>query len=58
MATRFLDNLTRVIAACSQPGPFVYAVHTNCIERFPLSSQQSPSVTKAHCGMGVAAPYW
>ena len=38
MAARFLDNLTRIATACSQPGPFIYAVHKNRIERLALST--------------------
>jgi len=39
MAARFLDNLTRITVACSQPGPFIYAVHKNRIERLPLGNR-------------------
>ncbi len=39
MAVRFLDNLTRITVACSQPGPFIYAVHKNRIERLPLGNR-------------------
>ncbi len=39
MAARFLDNLARITTACSQPGPFIYAVHKNRIERLPLSNR-------------------
>ncbi|MGH8929461.1 MAG: hypothetical protein ACRDZO_02180 [Egibacteraceae bacterium] len=37
MTRRFLDNLPAITAACSQPGPFLYAVHTNRIVRLQLS---------------------
>ncbi len=33
MAQRYLDNLPAIAAACAQPGPFMYAVHANRIER-------------------------
>ena len=36
MARRFVDNLPAMVRACSQPGPFIYAVHANRIERLPL----------------------
>lgn len=39
MAARFLDNLPRITAACSEPGPFIYAVHRTRIERLPLGSR-------------------
>lgn len=38
MALRFLDNLTRITAACEQPGPYIYAVHKNRIEELTLSN--------------------
>ena len=37
MAARYLDNLDAVTEACLEPGPFIYAVHTNRIERLPIS---------------------
>ena len=37
MVTRFLDNLDAITRACAEPGPFIYAVHRNRIERLPLS---------------------
>lgn len=37
MAERFLDNLAAMARACSDdPGPFIYAVHANRIERLRL----------------------
>jgi len=45
MAARFLDNLARSTTACSQPGPFFYAIHKNRIERLPLRNQLPHSVT-------------
>ena len=33
MAGRFIDNLDRIVAACREPGPFLYAVHVRRIER-------------------------
>ena len=36
MAARFLDNLDAIVAACRVPGPFIYAVHQNRIERLDL----------------------
>lgn len=38
MATRFLDNLARITAACGQPGPCIYAVHKNRIERLQVGT--------------------
>lgn len=32
MAARFIDNLDAITEACREPGPFIYAVHTNRIE--------------------------
>lgn len=37
MARRFLDNLDAIAQACADdPGPFIYAVHSNRIERLRL----------------------
>jgi PIN like domain len=36
MAQRFLDNLEGITAACAERGPFVYAVHSQRIERLHL----------------------
>lgn len=36
MAARFLDNLDAITTACAEPGPFIYAVHTNRIERLKI----------------------
>lgn len=36
MAARFLDNLDAITTACAAPGPFIYAVHTNRIERLKI----------------------
>jgi PIN like domain len=35
--SRLMHNLTAIIAACARPGPFVYRVHPNRIERLGLS---------------------
>jgi hypothetical protein len=37
MANRFLRNLERIEQACADPGPFIFAVHGNRIERLALS---------------------
>lgn len=35
-ASRFVDNLPRIVAACQRPGPFIYAVLSGRIElRYP-----------------------
>ena len=36
MARHFLDNLFRMTSACTEPGPFVYAVHEHRIEKLTL----------------------
>jgi hypothetical protein len=36
MAERFISNLDRITNACAEPGPFIYAVHKNRIERLPI----------------------
>ena len=36
MAARFLDNLPAITHACAEPGPFIYAVHQNRIERLAI----------------------
>ena len=33
MASRFLDNLAAITEQCQDPGPCIFAVHTNRIER-------------------------
>lgn len=33
MAQRYLDNLDGIASVCARPGPFMYAVHANRIER-------------------------
>jgi hypothetical protein len=38
MASRFLDRLPAIVAACSKPGPFLYAVHAARIEPLDLAS--------------------
>ena len=38
MAARYLDNLDAITQACQEPGPFIYAVHKNRIERLPLGT--------------------
>lgn len=36
MAARYLHHLDAIFKACSEPGPFIYAVHETRIERLPL----------------------
>lgn len=36
MADRFLRNLRRIVRACWQAGPFIYAVHESRIEKIPI----------------------
>jgi len=36
MARRYLDNLAAIARASAQPGPFLYAVHANRIERLDI----------------------
>ncbi len=36
MASRFLNNLDAITAACAEPGPFIYAIHANRIERLSI----------------------
>lgn len=36
MASRYLDSLDAIAAACAEPGPFIYAVHVNRIERLAI----------------------
>ncbi len=36
MAERYLTNLAAIADACEQPGPFMYAVHSNRIERLAM----------------------
>ncbi|WP_420435477.1 hypothetical protein [Candidatus Poriferisocius sp.] len=38
MAARYLGNLDAITQACQEPGPFIYAVHKNRIERLPLGT--------------------
>jgi len=38
MADRFLRNLDAMAQACSNPGPFFYAVYDTQIRQFPFSS--------------------
>ncbi|WP_419847498.1 hypothetical protein [Candidatus Poriferisocius sp.] len=38
MASRYLDNIDAITQACQEPGPFIYAVHKNRIERLPLGT--------------------
>ena len=37
MATRYLNNLDAIRAACAAPGPFLYAVHAAQITAVPIS---------------------
>jgi len=39
MAARFLRNLPRITSACRRPGPFIYAVHKNRIERLRIGDE-------------------
>ncbi|MGH9225369.1 MAG: hypothetical protein ACRD2W_16655 [Acidimicrobiales bacterium] len=39
MAARLLDNLDAIVAACIDPGPFVYAVHARRIEPLTISDE-------------------
>jgi len=39
MAARFLTNLDAITEACANPGPFIYAVHKNRVEKLPLSDE-------------------
>lgn len=45
LAKRFLQNLPAITRACTKPGPFVYAVHSDRIEQLALSekSEQTDS---------------
>ncbi len=36
MADRYLDHLGTIADACSEPGPFIYAVHERRVERLDL----------------------
>ena len=36
MTRRFLQNLDRISDACSEPGPFMYAVHENRVEQLDM----------------------
>ena len=36
MAGRYLTNLDAIAHACEEPGPFMYAVHANRIERLTM----------------------
>lgn len=36
MAQRFIDNFPSIASACAEPGPFIYAVHQNRIERLAI----------------------
>ncbi|MCY3968116.1 MAG: hypothetical protein OXF21_06095 [bacterium] len=36
MAARYVNNLDAITQACQEPGPFIYAVHKNRIERLAL----------------------
>jgi len=36
MANRYLANLEAIARACLEPGPFMYAVHANRIERLAM----------------------
>jgi hypothetical protein len=37
MAERFVNNLAAITTACGAPGPFIYAVHAQRIQRITLS---------------------
>jgi len=36
MARRYLNNLARIERACTEAGPFLYAVHESRIERLAI----------------------
>ncbi len=36
MARRLIDNLGAIVTACAEPGPFIYAVHSNQIKKMDL----------------------
>jgi hypothetical protein len=36
MARRFLDHLPAIVDACAEPGPFIYAVQSNRLDRLRL----------------------
>lgn len=38
MAQRYIEHLPAITAACTEPGPFIYAVHKHRIERLTLES--------------------
>lgn len=39
MAARFIVNLRSITRACAEPGPFIYAVHKDRIERLAIGDQ-------------------
>lgn len=39
MADRFLHNLPRIVDACKQPGPFIFAVHARRIEELQVGAE-------------------
>lgn len=39
MASRFLDNLEAITAACAGEGPFIYAVQRNRVERLHIGDR-------------------
>lgn len=41
MAGRFLVHLDAITAACEKPGPFIYAVYANRIERLTIGGAES-----------------
>ena len=41
MAERFLTHLDAITAACGEPGPFIYAVYVNRIERLTIGGSAS-----------------
>jgi hypothetical protein len=36
MAETFLRNLSRIVAACDEPGPFLYAVYADQMRKIPI----------------------
>ena len=41
LAQRFLDNLARIVKACESPGPLIYAVHKDRIEKLDIGGLRS-----------------
>jgi hypothetical protein len=41
-AARFTGNQARIMRACAHPGPFIYVVHANRIQRLDLTRGETP----------------